>query len=222
MSQQINLYNPIFLKQEKHFSARTMVHALGVIVLGLVALYAFALVESQKAARNAQLQREQLTAQKDLLVKLGVQLTAQGLDKTLEADVARAEAEVKNRTATLDALSAGELGNTTGFSEFFAAFGRQAAPGVWLTRFTISDSGNDLTVHGRALQPELVPMYLRTLNNEAMMRGRQVVEMKLAARVDPPALPGAKAVSSPERYVEFTFTAPLRVGQPPAAKGGNP
>jgi len=28
MSQQINLYNPIFLKQEKHFSARTMVHAL--------------------------------------------------------------------------------------------------------------------------------------------------------------------------------------------------
>jgi hypothetical protein len=128
---------------------------------------------------------------------------------------------VKLRRSTLDALNAGELGNTAGFSEFFAAFGRQAAPGVWLTSFTIGDAGNALTVHGRALQAELVPMYLRTLNNEAMMRGRQVVEMKLAARVAPPAAPGSKTVASPERYVEFTFSAPLRVS-PPAAKGSNP
>ena len=32
MTQQINLYNPQFLKQEKHFSARTIVQALGLIV----------------------------------------------------------------------------------------------------------------------------------------------------------------------------------------------
>jgi hypothetical protein len=219
MSQQINLYNPIFLKQEKHFSARTMAQALGVIALGLAALYAFALVESRTAARTAQQQRDQLALQRDQMVKLGAQLAAQGIDKALEAQVARAESEVKSRRATLDALSAGELGNTAGFSEFFAAFGRQAAPGVWLTSFSIGESGNDLTVHGRALQAELVPMYLRTLNSEAMMRGRQVVEMKLAARVAPPPAPGAKTLPLPERYVEFTFTAPLRVAPPSAAKG---
>ena len=31
MTQQINLYNPLFLKKEKHFSARTMAQALVVV-----------------------------------------------------------------------------------------------------------------------------------------------------------------------------------------------
>ena len=54
MSQQINLYNPLFLKREKHFSARTMVQALGIIALGLAALYVYVLVESTKAECMAQ------------------------------------------------------------------------------------------------------------------------------------------------------------------------
>ena len=43
MSQQINLYNPIFLKQEKHFSARTMLQATGVVLLGAAGVCAYAL-----------------------------------------------------------------------------------------------------------------------------------------------------------------------------------
>ena len=41
MSQQINLFNPIFLKQQKYFSARTMAIALGVIAqsIGLIAVF---------------------------------------------------------------------------------------------------------------------------------------------------------------------------------------
>ena len=40
MSQQINLFNPLFMRKEKYFSARTMLQSLGLIVLGLVVLYA--------------------------------------------------------------------------------------------------------------------------------------------------------------------------------------
>ena len=32
MSQQINLFNPIFMKQKKYFSVTTMLQALGLIV----------------------------------------------------------------------------------------------------------------------------------------------------------------------------------------------
>lgn len=206
MSQQINLYNPLFLKQEKHFSARTMAQALGVIVLGLVALYVYARLESAKTERFAQHQREQLTSQQDQLVKLGTQLATLGASKALEAEVVKAEAEVKTRQATLDALNAGELGNTDGFSDFFAAFGRRAMAGVWLTGFNIGDAGNELVVRGRALQADLVPAYLRALNSEAMMRGRSVVEMKLA--------------STQDQFVEFTLVVPR--ARQPAAKGANP
>jgi hypothetical protein len=217
VSQQINLYNPIFLKQEKHFSARTMAQALGVIALGLAALWSYAWVATGKAERSAQQQREQLAGQRDQLVKLGAQLSTRGMSKALEAEVARTEAEVKARQATLEALNAGELGNTAGFSDFFAAFGRQAMHGVWLTGFSIGDAGNELAVNGRALQADLVPSYLRRLSNEPMMRGRRVVEMKLAAKDAGPKAPA----SQPEHYVEFAFLAPLQA-RAPMAKGAKP
>jgi hypothetical protein len=221
MSQQINLYNPLFLKQEKHFSVRTMAQALGVIALGLGALCAYAVIETNKAERLAQQQRQQLAGQRDELVKLGAQLATRGTSRALEAEVARTEAEVKTRQATLEALNTGEFGNTAGFSDFFAAFGRQAMSGVWLTGFNIGDAGNALAVTGRALHADLVPAYLRRLNNEAMMRGRRVVEMKLAGKAAAP--PGATQPSAePGQYVEFAFIAPLQAPPLPAAKGAKP
>ncbi len=225
MSQQINLYNPLFLKQEKHFSARTMVQALGVIALGLAALYAYALIQSRASERTAQQYREQVAAQREQLVKLGAQLSTQGQSKTLQAEITRLDAEIKSSQATLDALATGELGNTAGFSDFLAAFGRQALPGVWLTGISISESGSNLVVQGRALRPELVPAYLRALNEEPMMRGRRVTEMKLAAKTAPPAAPGAAAKArspEPERFVEFSLTALLRIAEAPPAKGATP
>jgi len=210
MSQQINLYNPLFLKQERHFSARTMAQALGIVAAAVVALYAYALFETRSAERAAVQERAQLSAQRDQLLKLSAQLARKGANKALEAEVTRVDNEVKAKQATLDALNTGELGNTSGFSDFFAAFGRQAVPGVWLTGFTISEAGAELVVNGRALQAELVPGYLRALNNEPMMRGRRVAEMKLVARREPEA---AVKAGRPEQYVEFTLVAPS------AAKG---
>jgi hypothetical protein len=99
-----------------------------------------------------------------------------------------------------------------------AALGRQSTPGVWLIGLKIGEAGNDLEVRGRALRPDLVPVYLRALNNEPMMRGRRVTEMKLAAKALPPPAAGteAKAPAAPERFVEFTLTAPLRMAEPKA------
>ncbi len=223
MSQQINLYNPIYLKQEKHFSARTMAQALGVIALVLAALCGYAYIESRAAERTALQYRNQLAAQRAQMVQLAGQLAAQGRSKALEAEISRLDSQLKQKKATLEALGTGELGNTTGFSEFLAAFSRQAMSGVWLTSVTVDDSGNALVVHGRALRPELVPAYLRALNGEEMMRGRSVTEMKLAARAAPAAIPGSPAkAQGPERYIEFSLVAPLQVAASEPAKKGAP
>lgn len=225
MSQQINLYNPIFLKQEKHFSARTIVQALALIVVGLVTFYVYALVQTRGAERATREQRDQVASQREQLVKLGPKFSPEGRSKTLESEVARLEVEVKARQSVIASLSTGELGNTAGFSEFLAALGRQAVPGVWLTGLNIGESGNNLQVLGRALRAELVPAYLKTLSNEPMMRGRRVTEMKLAAKTaapPPPPAPGepAKAPLGPRRFIEFTISAPLRVSDTP--KGATP
>jgi hypothetical protein len=217
MSQQINLYNPIFLKQKKHFSARTMLQALGLIALGVGALCGYAFFESRNAERTARQYTDQVGAQRGQLVQLVARLAAQGSSKALEADIARLQREVSARQSTLNALATGELGQADGFSDFMAAFGRQAVQGVWLTGFTIGESGNDLLVNGRALRPELVPAYLNGLSRESMMRGRRVTELKLTAKAVPPSKSGA-----PQRFVEFSFIAPLRLAEPAPAKGGTP
>jgi hypothetical protein len=225
MSQQINLYNPLFLKQEKHFSARTIGQALGLIVLGLGAVYVYALVQTRAAESLARDTGNQVSAQREQFTTLTAKFSPEGRNKALEAEVARLDAEVKARQALLAVLGTGELGNTAGFSEFLAALGRQAVPGVWLTGLNIGESGNDLQVHGRALRPDLVPAYLKALNNEPMMRGRSVTEMKLAARsAAAPASPGAAGQSSgPQRFVEFSLAAPLRIPEAAAgAKGATP
>jgi hypothetical protein len=220
MSQQINLFNPLFLRKEKYFSARTMLQGLGLIVLGLAGLYAFALVQTRDLQRTAAEYTRQVNTQREQFVQYG----SQGRSKLLEAEVARLETEVKARSALLATLQGGELGNTDGFSRYFAAFGRRPMRGVWLTGFTVGDSGNELNIRGRVLHPDLVPAYLKALNHEEVMRGRQVTDLKLVAhdesasrRGAPAAAPAAGVVVGPDRFVEFDLSAPLRIAD--ATKG---
>lgn len=219
MTQQINLYDPKFIKREMPFSAKSIGYSLGAVVIGLAALSIYASAQARNTENLAANSTRQLAAERDKLVQLSSK-SPQVRSKALEAEVARLEGEVKARQNVLAALGTGELGNTAGFSEFMAALGRQTVPGVWLTALRIGEAGNDLEVLGRALRPDLVPAYLRALNNEPMMKGRRVTEMKLAAKATVPAVatPGTatKPPGGPERFVEFTLVAPLRL---PDAKG---
>jgi Tfp pilus assembly protein PilN len=204
VTQQINLYNAAFQKKDKPFSARTMSASLALLAAGLIALYGFAALQTRSVERAAAQMAEQLKTQRDQLAKLAkvpVRMPAKGL----EAEIGKLEAEVKARQTTLQALGTGELGNTTGFSEFFAALGRQAIPGVWLTSMTIGESGNQLLVQGRALRAELMPQFLRALSKEPVMRGRRVTEMKLAARSD----------DKKQAFIEFSLAAPLELAEAP-------
>ncbi|MGQ0510911.1 MAG: MSHA biogenesis protein MshI [Betaproteobacteria bacterium] len=227
MSQQINLYNPLFLKQEKLFSARTMAQALGLVALGLAGIYAYSAMQTRQAERLSKDYASQIAAQREQMVALGARFAGNARSKSLEAEVSRLEAAVRSRQGLLDTLTTGQLGNSEGIARYFAAFGRQATPGVWLTGFAIGEGGNDLRVNGRVLHPDLVPVYFRALNREEVMRGRQVTELKLTAKeagpaTTPsasPATAGSKPAPRPEasRFVDFSIMAPLRV--PESEKG---
>jgi hypothetical protein len=222
MSQQINLFNPLFMRKEKYFSTRTMLQSLGLIALGLIAIYAYALWQSSEIERLAAGYGRQLAAQRDQFVAL----SGQGRSKLLQAEVARLEADVRARRGVIDVLQGGGLGNSDGFSRYFAAFARRPMHGVWLTGFSVDDNGNVLNIRGRVLHPDLVPAYLKALNEEDVMRGRLVTELKLVARDESDARRGAAAGANagPVRFVEFDLSAPLRLAQAakPAAKGGRP
>lgn len=203
MSQQINLYDAAFEKKEKPFSLRAMSVSLALVAAGVVSLYGYAALQTRSAERTAAQLGEQLKVQREQLAQLA-KLPVRMPSRALEAEIAKLGAEVKARQTSLQALGTGELGNAAGFSEFLAALGRQAVPGIWLTSVTIGDSGNELLVQGRALRADLMPAFLRALNKEPVMRGRRVTELKLAAR-------GDEKKQSP--FIEFSLSAPLQLAE---------
>jgi len=90
MAQQINLYNPIFLQKKKHFSAVTMLQALGLLLAGILAFYGYAVNESRTLARVADDARKQLQSQSEQIGKMTREFSPQGQSKALEEEVARA------------------------------------------------------------------------------------------------------------------------------------
>lgn len=233
MAQQINLYNPIFLQKKKHFSAVTMLQALGLLLGGILAFYGYALSESRALSRVATDTRKQLQSQSEQVGRLTREFSPQGRSKLLEDELARAKARLKQREDLLSVLRTGGLGNTDGFARYLGALARQTVPGVWLTGFTIGGDETELRLSGRVLHSDLVPAYIRALNKEEVMRGRRVAELRLTAReerdpggtaapgANPSATPaaGPAAAPAPLRYVEFSLSA-VRGNAAPAATPG--
>lgn len=232
MSQQINLFNPIFLKQKKHFSSVAVLQALALIAAGTLAFSGFAAYKVRALVKIAADSEKQLGAQRTQLAGLAKEFAPQGRSAALAEELARAEARVNGRRELLNSLQAGELGNVQGFSKYLAAFARQSTEGVWLTGIAVGGDENDLVVRGRVLRPELVPTYLRALNREEVMRGRRVVELSLSASDEAKGsvsagqagagAPQPAAAGRPTRYVEFSLVAPRTIAAAPksAPAGG--
>lgn len=206
MSQQINLFNPIFLKQKKHFSARTMLQGLGMVAGAVAAVYALQLYQLEALRtqeRNMQLQAQQATQQ---LVTAGGGAPGSGAAKALEDELNRTESELKNLQDLAGAVQAEVAGGNEGFSRYLAAFARQPVSGLWLTGFTVA--GDDLEVRGRALRAELLPVFIRRLAREDVLKGRGFSEVTVAARAAPAKagpVPGSGAADAPQRFVEFSL-----------------
>ncbi len=230
MSQQINLFNPVFLKQKKHFSAATMLQALAIVLAGSLAIYAFEARQNRTLERSLADTDRQVAARRDQMVKFSREFSAQGRSRTLAEEAARLDERLRARRGLLVGLQTGAGGNTEGFSPYLSALARQTMRGVWLTGVEIGGKSGDLVIKGRVLDSELVPAYIRQLRSQEPFAGRSVSELKLAAKGEPgraapaPARP-AGAAAAPVRFVEFSLSIPLggaAAGNPaPAGKGAS-
>ena len=209
MSQQINLFNPIFLKQKKFFGAVPMLQALGVVLAGALAIAYYgkiqvAALEAKAAASAAQLLQKQLRQ-----ASVNAQFAQRQKNQVLEADIEQAERVLTAQRGVSATLLRGEFGNTRGYSEYFRAFARQRVEGLWLTGISINGAGNDIGLRGRALQPAMVPAYIGRLGKESALRGKSFSTLMIGqALAAAPVAPldkvvGARAAAAP--FVEFSL-----------------
>lgn len=194
MTQQINLFNPLFLKQEQYFSVKAMAQALGLILLGTALIIGFAQYQMQQLSlRSANAKKEFAAAQ----VKFALfekEMSPQETDAMLEAELTQLRAKIASNKEVLQALKSGVMANTLGFSEYMRAFSRQAVPGLWLTGFEIDQDGRQISLSGAAMTAQLVPTYIRRLSNEPIMRGKTFGALQIQQ---------AKTSSTNKNYLAF-------------------
>lgn len=205
MSQQINLFNPVFMKQRKHFSLLAMVQSLGVIIAGSLALYGYAVYQVGQLGKQVQESTVRYNAQQAGLVRFSAEFSPQQAGQLLQDEVQRLEKQVAEQDELIGTLKSGAIGNTTGYSEYLRAFARQAVPGLWLTGFTVVGDGSEIRLNGRVLSPELLPAYIQRMRKESVMQGKTFA----ALQMQQPKAEGSKDAvpSSTPRYVEFALTS---------------
>jgi hypothetical protein len=194
VSQQINLYDARFRRQKRHFSANTLVLALGavfVLALAFQQLYAWQNRNLQAALAQTETRTAKLREQ---VVSFAKEFGGQGSSAALGDEIARMEEALRVRRSLLSGMQTG-AGNAEGFSAYLAALARRTTSGVWLTGI---DIGGELVIKGRALDGERVPAYIGLLNREEAFAGRSVSQLSLSAK--------------PGNPLDFSFSIPLEKG----------
>ena len=217
MSQQINLFNPLFLRREKHFSAATILWSLMATAVALFAYAGYVNYAIRGPVERARYFESMVKYKRSEMTDTVARYSPEGRNKKLEADVRALEIRLAAKKEVWRALHSLEIGTGSGFADYFQAFSRRAIAGVWLTGFSVGGGSGDLTIQGRVLRPELVSAFLSALGEEKVMQGRKVVELKLEAHspaAGPATAETARMPLAGGQFVEFSVRVPAALAEP--------
>lgn len=166
MNQQINLYQPMFRKQEKVFSAVTMLQITGFIVLVLAGIYGYSLYSLQPFKTELAKIDSEHNKLSQQLTRLEAQAPANVKSQLLEDEVRQLTRELEQKQRVQQMLTSGRFGNRDGFSDLLEGLARQHVSGLWLTQVRFTGGGTQLMMSGKANAAELIPIYIQKLAAE--------------------------------------------------------
>jgi hypothetical protein len=185
VTQQINLYQPIFRRQKKVFSAVTMLQVSALFLVVLFSLFLYGQMKLQPLKQQLDRINTDTASLNLQLAKLEAQLPGASKSKLLENEIAKLSGELAKRKQIQELLTSRTAGNNEGLSAYLEAFARQHVQGIWLTRFTIANGGKSLGLQGKTLSSELVPVYIEKLAAEALLKGTSFNVMELVRTMEP-------------------------------------
>lgn len=185
MHQQINLYQPVFRKQQKVFSAVTLAQIAGAVLVMLLTILGHArwtLAGMDDAARSMQQKHDHLRKQISALEELLRTPDTAGLD----ADIEQLSQSIAQRKSLLAGFGQLSFKRRNGFSSQFTILAEQQVRGLWLDGVTV-DGGGQIEIRGTTLDAKLVPVYLQQLEAQPQLSGSsfETVSMTRADTAQP-------------------------------------
>lgn len=184
MQQQINLFQPVFRREAKVFSARALAQ---VLVLALIlAVAGSALLQLQLGRHSAT--RDLLAGQYNSLDSQLQVLETRADPAELAAFDARIQAletRLADGTAELADLQTQLLAHDAGFAALLEALARHPQQDLWLTAIRVQDG--ELELAGITLDPERLPAYLAELNTDPTLTRWALTTVQLERQAEQPS-----------------------------------
>jgi hypothetical protein len=164
MHQQINLFQPVFRKHHKVFSATTLAQIVAAVLVLLIAILGHVRWTLAGMGRSA----EALQQQHDHIRKQIRSLEAayQTPDtEALDTEIEQLMADIDQRNHLLVQFDQLMIQHRSGFAERFRALAELHVHGLWLEGVTVSGDGQ-IEIRGISLDAKLVPDYLQHLQKQ--------------------------------------------------------
>lgn len=220
MSQQINLINPSLIKQKDFLTSTNIALSYALAALLMTTWYGY----NKTQLDLVQKQRDQLVANleqvQNSLAKANAARAPHETDKGLEQELAALEGKQQMQTQILSTIEHGLNDSGNGLAAYLQGFAKQSVDGLWLTGISIDNDHHAMTIRGRSLQADLLPLYIERLSKEPVFSGHEFggLQIKRPVAKEVKAMPVAannsvvtqaetmqKAALAP--YVEFELKA---------------
>ncbi len=165
MHQQINLFQPVFRKQLKVFSATTLAQIAAAVLALLVAILGhvrWTLAGMEQSAAELQQQHDHIRRQ---IGSLEAALQTPDTEE-LDTEIAKLTVDIDQRNTLLLQFEQLAVQRRSGFADQFRALAEQHVPGLWLDGVTVNGQGQ-IEIRGITLDATLVPAYLQHLHKQA-------------------------------------------------------
>ncbi len=176
MQQQINLLNAFTPPEKPVLPASMMLRLLCLVIVVLTGLQVQAIFEKNVLDKRFALLSVTQEIRAGELATLSGQLPESDATENIQKEVSKLTEDIDKKAGL---LKIAERANKT-FSDYMQALAIRTLPGVWLKQISIDQKSGDITLLGRTLNSDLVPLFLAELGKESVFSNIEFKQLKLA------------------------------------------
>jgi MSHA biogenesis protein MshI len=173
MTQQVNLFQPVFPLEGLPLAPVRMGQIAGAFLLALAVATVWVTLSSWSNGRLVSRLEDELSRRQAAAAALEERLAAHLDTQALDARRDALSAELGSKQRILSMLTDQRVSNERGFSANLLGVSRRWIEGVWLRGFEFDEGGQVVSIRGSALRAELIPRFLQRLGEEPAYQGKE-------------------------------------------------
>ena len=169
--QQVNLYVAEFPPKESIKISGKVSSIIIIIAVVLIAATSAAYWKIETLRSEYEQFKKSASLSELAIKKVKTELNKSADDDRLKIDLLSIKDKLRHKQALKDQIDEESVDISTSFHTRFTALSKQDVRGLWLTKISFSDRGQEITLTGATRNADLFTEYVKKLSNEAIFSG---------------------------------------------------